>query len=233
MSLNASNAGGTLPDIPVLEAATYPGRLLSVVDLGLQEQRPYMGKEKPPIHKILLSYEFSDEFMPDEDGEEDRSKPRVLSEQIALHNLSADLATSTKRYKAMDATLEHKGDFAALVGRPVNITVVANVSTSNGKTYNNIGGISPMRAKEAANLPFPVNPTSVFDLDAPDMDVFNDLYKWQQDIIIGNLEFAGSALEAKLAADPAYQDIKETSSGPAPAPAEAHVEADVEDDIPF
>ena len=55
-----------------------------------------------------------------------------------------------------------------------------------------------MRAKEAAKAPALVNPTKVFDIDEPDMEVFNSLPEWIQEKMKNNLNFSGSPLEAAL-----------------------------------
>ena len=79
MSLNASKvpSGGGAKFDP-LDPGTYPARLVQVVDLGLQPQKPYNGKEKPPVHMIHTTYEFVDEFMLDDEGQPDETKPRRL-----------------------------------------------------------------------------------------------------------------------------------------------------------
>ena len=103
MALNAKTAssGGGM-NIEPLEPGTYPARLVQVVDLGVQAQRPYQGKEKDPVQEILLTYEFVDEFLKDEDGNEETDKPRWLSESMPLFNLSSERAKSTLRYNALD-----------------------------------------------------------------------------------------------------------------------------------
>ena len=55
------------PPVELLEANNYPARVVQVIDLGLQAQRPYQGKDKPPAYEIMLTYELGTEFMRDED----------------------------------------------------------------------------------------------------------------------------------------------------------------------
>lgn len=199
MALNAKKIPSTSsgPRAPVLDEGGYPARLVQVIDLGLQPQRPYQGQEKPPAYELQTVYESSDEFMPDEDGNPDETKPRWFWENFALHNLKSDRATSTKRYMALDPNLEHDGDWAALIGNPV-IVGLTRTKGKDGNEYNNIGATSTMRAKEASKLPDLVNPPVVFDLSDPDLDVFNSLPDRIQEKIKSNLEFAGSPLEKLL-----------------------------------
>jgi hypothetical protein len=202
MSLNAKTVpiGGGGTKQPLLDIGTYPARVVRIVDLGLQNQRPFKGKEKPPAHEVNISYELLDAFMVDEDGKEIEDKPRWIHETFPLHNLSADLAKSTKRYMALDPDMDYDGDFTKLIGTPCNVTVVhgQGKGANAGKTYENIGGVSAMRDKDAKRAPALVNEPAVFTLDDPDLEVFNSFPQWLQDKIKTNLEFGGSKLEALL-----------------------------------
>lgn len=204
MALNAKTAGNNSgPRIQQanLEAGNYPVRIVQIIDFGLQAQRPFKGEDKPPAQEIGLTYEFLDEFMKDEAGEDQRDKPRWLSEQIPLHNLKADKAKSTQRYMALDPKLVHDGDFTMLHGYPAMLTVVNNQG-KDGKVFDNVGALSPMRPRDAANAPELVNKGGVFLLDAPDMEIFNKFPKWIQEKITSNLQFKGSPLEAALKGKP-------------------------------
>lgn len=194
MALNANNIPRTSsgPRAPLLDEGAYPARLVQVIDMGLQPQRPYQGQEKPPAYMITTVYESSDEFMPDEDGNPDEEKPRWFWEELPIYNLDQDKAKSTKRYYALDPNEEADGDWSKLVGNPVLIALV-----QNGE-YNNIGGTSSMRPKEASKLPPLVNEPKVFDLSEPDVEVFYSLPQRLQDKIKANLNFEGSALEEAL-----------------------------------
>jgi len=193
MALNARKVKNTSgPKAPLLDEGAYPARLVQVIDLGLQPQE-YKGETKPPKNEMWHTYELSDEFMPGEDGEPDETKPRWLSERLPLNSLGSDLAKSTKRYYALDPKEEHDGDWTALLGSPAILAV-----TVNGE-YNNIGGTSTMRPKEAAKCPELVNDTKVFSMDDPDVEVFLSLPDFLQKIIKDGLEFEGSKLDGLLA----------------------------------
>ncbi len=208
-----SNGGGGKQQEPI-EAGNYPARLVQVIDLGLQPQRPFKGEEKPPAHCIYTTYELLDEFMKDEDGNDDETKPRWQSEEMPLYNIGADLAKSTKRYKAIDPQLECEGDWGQLLGSPVMVTITAKEGTGNhlGKVFNNIGGTAPMRPKDAAKAEELKNPTKMFDLDNPDMEVFNSLPEWLREKIKGNLEFKGSKLDQMLGGAPAQDDTPDNAN---------------------
>lgn len=193
-----------------LEAGTYPVRVVQILSLGLQEQRPFKGEEKDPAYEMMVTYEFLDEFLKDkETGEDLEDKPRWLSETFPMHSLDADLAKSTKRYYALDPEAQYEGDWAKLAGTPAMLTVVLNEGKGKnaGKVYENIAGLSTMRAKEASKAPELVNPPKVFDIDDPDMEIFGSLPQWIQDKMKENLEYEGSALEK------AVQSLKEGDKG--------------------
>lgn len=225
MSLKASESKnqGSSKEYELLEASTYPARVVAVVELGMQTMLPWAGKEKPPAQKILFTYEFVDEFLKDEDGQDDTGKPRWLSESMPIYSLEAEKAKSTIRYFSMDPDQVFGGDFAALIDLPVMVTVIQDPGR-DGKVRNRISGVARMRAKDADKCPALVNEANVFDLDAPDMEVYNRLPQWVQKMLTENLEFRGSDLE-RLLGHPAPEKTPEGTSVPA--------EGALDDEIPF
>lgn len=228
MALNAKNipqtGGKDRVEQPELEAGVYPARIVQIIDYGLQPQRPFKGEEKPPAYEIGVTYELVDAFMVDEEGEELLDKPRWVSETFPLHNLKADLAKSTKRYKAVDPNEVHEGDWSKLLGEAVNVTIVIN--KKGDKVYTNVHGIAAMRPRDAQKCPELVNEARFFDRDNPDLEVFKNFPQWIQDKIKGHLEFKGSALEAALGGGEAKAAPKQRKK-PEPAPEVA------DDDPPF
>lgn len=203
MALNARevrNEGGGHRQEP-LEAGAYPARVVQVVDLGVQTQRPFQGKEKPPAHMINVTYELLDEFCVDEEGNIEEDKPRWISERFPLHNLDQDKAKSTKRYYALDPEESYGGNWVELLGTPciVTLTATEGKGKNKGKIFNNVASVSSMRPKEAAKAEPLTNDPIYFDLDDPDIDVFMSFPKFIQDIIKENLDFDGSDLEDAIA----------------------------------
>ena len=194
MSLIASSASNNF--VP-LESGSYPSRILQIVDLGTQEQRAYKGVEKPPAQRVLIVYELQDEFLPNDDGTDNVTKPRVISENFPLHYLTSERATSTKRYFVLDPDNKHNGDFSKLIDVPVVVSIIQNPG-NDGRIWNNVAGIIPMRSKDAEKATPLVNPPVVFTLDAPTMEDWNRLYPWVQEMIKGNLHYSGSALQAMV-----------------------------------
>ena len=216
MALNTKNikqTAGTQQE--PIDPGPYPGRVVQVIDLGLQEQRPWKGKAKSPVYKLHITYELVDEFMIDEEGEEEKDRPRWVSEDFPVYSLSADNAKSTERYKAIDPGLIHEGDFGAIGGMCCTVTVVSNPGkgANVGKTYSNVGSVAPMRKRDAATCPELVNDIVVFDLDNPDKEVFDGLPDWLQGRIKDNLEFAGSKLDTLLNGGSVPEPVDEPEEG--------------------
>lgn len=239
MAFNAKKKSGNAPSNRVaqanIEAGVYPARLVQLIDLGLQPQRPFAGTEKAPCQEIMLTYELVDEFMKDADGKDVLDKPRWISESLPFYGLFADKAKSTQRYYAFDPDESFDGDLAKAIEMPCNVTIVNN--KKGDKVYDNIANIAAMRPKDAANCPALQNPSCVFDLETPDMAMYARLPKWIQEKICGNLNFKGSPLEAALAS--AESKPAEPAAKPAPVkkdrkPAPEPVgDDDSDDDNPY
>ena len=78
-----------------IEPGSYPARLVQVIDLGLQPQE-YLGEEKAPKIEITTTYELSDEFMKDEEGNDIEDKPRWVSETFPLNPQPAIMPSTPK-----------------------------------------------------------------------------------------------------------------------------------------
>lgn len=235
MALNVKKIGGGIKNFIAqanIEAGNYPARLVQLIDLGLQAQKPYKGKDKAPAQEIMLTYELVDEFMKDEAGEDVLDKPRWISETLPFFGLFADKAKSTQRYNAFDPKGEYDGDFAKAAGEAVNVAIVNNAV--GDKIYDNVGSVSTMRPRDAQQCPDLVNPAKVFDLDAPDVDVFTSLPAWIQEKIKGNLNYAGSPLEALLAPDKGVDKAPPAKAAvKAPKPIPKAVDEQDDDDRPY
>ena len=182
-----------------LEAGPYPARIVKIIDLGLQPQS-YLGESKDPAYKISVTYELLDEFMLDEDGTALEDKPRWISEEMPLFSLAAERAKSTQRYLALDPQRVHDGDWTQLLGSPCTVTIVNNPGRgkNEGRVFNNVGNISPMRARDSEKAPALVNASVYFDTDEPNMEVFNAQPDFIKEKITSNLEFQGSKLQEMI-----------------------------------
>lgn len=208
-----------------LTVDNYPCRVAQVIDLGLHYKEEYdtVNKKyvpvtsKAPVNMLMVTYEFTTEFVKDAEGNDQEDKPRWLSEQFPLYPLDSELATSTKRYNAFDPGAgKFGGDWAKIAGEPCAVTIGLK---GNGKAK--IGNVAkPMKGMTVEALK---NPVKTLDLSEPDLDIFNSLPAWLQDKIKANLEYAGSPLERLLAGGV----VKAT--GDKPKPVEKPVDVPVED----
>lgn len=237
MAINAGNVpqnggGGKRVQQAEIEIGNYPARLVQVLDMGPRpvdkwdEATNSYKPTGPVMTHIMLTYELGTEFMKDEDGNDVEGKPRWVSEEWPLYALKSDKATTTKRYTVFDPKHVDGGDWAKQVGKAVTITIVHN---KKGKAK--IGGVTPpMKGMMTPEL---VNPPKVFDLDAPDMEIFGSLPEWVQDKIKSNVKFIGSPLDLALNGGNAAPAPKKEEPKPAPAPAQAPVVEEEGDDEPW
>lgn len=195
-----------------LEIGTYMCRVAQVVDMGIRPREKWdtatnsyvIDDEKAPAQAMMVTYEFTTEFVKDAAGVEQEDKPRWLSESLFLFSLEVDLATSTKRYKAIDPTMSADGDWTKLVGFPCMVTIVHK---KNGKSK--IGSVTPMpKGIPVAELK---NEPKVFLMDEPDLEIFKSLPEWLQTKIKDSLNYKGSALQLMLdGGEPAKTTVAET-----------------------
>lgn len=209
MALNANDVkmpkGNSVPQEPI-EIGSHFARLVQVIDLGLHANT--FDPAKAPSRKVNLTYELVTNFMKDADGNEDETKPRWVGEDMALCSLQADLAKSTKRIMALDPKGEYKGDLTKMIDTPCIVTIAHNLSKDKTKVYSNVSNVSP--APKGMPVPPLKNAPRVFDLDDPDLEVFQQLPSFIQDKIKANLEFRGSKLEALLNGTPTPPPHQET-----------------------
>ena len=206
----ASTASSNFKRPDPVEVGTYPARLVQMIDLGVQTRRPYKGEDKEPIQMIRTTYELTTEFMKNEDGTDDTTKPRWISEAFPLYPPSADRSKCAQRYLALDPSNTMDGDWDAMLGQAVALTIVHNPKKDDPSVvYANIGSTSPiMKGMVVEEL---ANPTTMFSTRDPVLEVFNGLPEFLQEKIKSGVDFEGSALEGMLsggavAAQPVVQE---------------------------
>lgn len=195
MALNANkikapqgNKQGLVPQ------GMHRARVVQVIDLGVQHRKPFKGKAKSDVNQLWVTYELTDLFMKDGDGNDEKDQPRWISERMNLFSLDQDNATSTKRINGIDPEGVLNGDWAQVVDLPCLVQVVH----SKDKKYANIGSVNPpMVGGETPPLAHPEK-GKVFDLGEPDMEVYNALPNFLQEIIQENVDFEGSALQKAI-----------------------------------
>lgn len=214
-----------------IEPGSYPARVVNIIDLGVQPQKPFKGQPKPPCQMIRVTYELTDVFMKDENGEELEDKPRWISEEFKLLPLDVPLAVSTKRYLAIDTANEHDGDWSMLLGMGCMVGIVNNPSKTDDRVYDNVGTVAVMRKRDLDKLPELKNPSFFFYLEDPDMEVYEKLPAWLKDKITGSLDFEGSKLKELLEGAPKQSEKSKKEAAKVKEAPEEEPEGD--EDIPW
>lgn len=217
--LAKDNGGGDFKRVP---PGAYIGRCFSLIDLGTQLTRGQFGEKAQ--HKIRIGWEL---FGEDESGApltidvDGKQMPLTISKSytVSLHEKSS-LRRDLAAWRGKDFTDEEaKGfDVAKLIG--AYCMVNATQTENNGKTYVDVAGLTPLPGALKNAKPAPVHAHIVFDLDAPDMKIFNSFHEKLQDAIRKSPEWA------KHQKPPGY------SAGPAPLPPTSWFNG-ADDDIPF
>lgn len=196
MGFIAKDSGGG--DFKKVPPGVYIGRCYSLIDLGTQTSNGQYGEKKQ--HKIRVAWEL---FGEDKQGNpltvevNGKTMPITINKSyaVSLHensNLRHDLAA----WRGRDFTDEEAKAFD--VQKLVGVYCMVNVtqSESNGKTYSNVSGLTPIPGVLKDSKPDPVHSNVVFDLDAPDMTVFKEFHEKLQDTIRKAPEWKGDKTTA-------------------------------------
>lgn len=185
------SGGGNFKRVP---QGVFVGRCYSLIDLGTQLSVGQFGEKLQ--HKIRLSWELLDvdendqPLTVDVDGKE---MPMTISKSytVSLHE-KASLRKDLAAWRGKDFTEEEARSFD--VSKLVGVYAMVNVAISetNGKTYSNVAGLTALPNQLKNNKPAPVHANQLFDLDNPDMDMFNSFYEKLQDVIKKSPEWAKS-----------------------------------------
>lgn len=123
----------------------HEGRLVYVADLGLQE-RNFAGESKPPAQQISLGIELVGQEQTLSDG---NTVPRILwSKPFNIFQTMNERGNEYKYYKMFVPTARdgEVADWDSVLGMPISITVTHSTG-KDGKTYDNIGGLSAIPTK--------------------------------------------------------------------------------------
>lgn len=185
----SDSGGGNFKRVP---AGAYIGRCYSLIDLGTQLTTGQFGEKLQ--HKIRIGWEL---FGEDENGQpltvdvDGKEMPMTISKSytVSLHEKSG-LRRDLASWRGKDFTDEEaKGfDVQELVGAYCMVNVTT--SETNGKTYSNVAGLTPLPGALKNAKPAAVHEAVIFDLDKPDMKIFNGFHEKLQDAIKRSPEWA-------------------------------------------
>lgn len=159
MGLTASEKGGT--DFEITPEGQYVGRCFKIIDMGTQTTTSMYGVKDQ--HKVMVSWELLDGPMM-QDG-----RPFNVTQwyTVSLHE-KAKLRIDLENWRGKKFTpAELEGfDLKNVLGAYCMIQVVHD---KEGK-YANPQTLMSYKGEKLA----PVNPNVVFDIDNPDMELFNN-----------------------------------------------------------
>ena len=183
MSLVASERGSNQEPFAMVPEGQYIARCYRILDLGTQTTTGQFGTKEQ--HKVMVSWELLDDKVFMEDG-----RPFAISQfyTVSLHE-KAKLRADLESWRGRKFTIEELAafDLAGVLGAYCQIQVVHD---ETGK-YANVQTIMAYKGDK----PKAVNPDVVFNLDEPDMAVFDKLSDNMKLKITSTPEWA--ALQAK------------------------------------
>lgn len=202
MSFIAKDSGGG--DFKKVPPGAYIGRCFSLIDLGTQLTSGQFGEKLQ--HKIRIGWEL---FGEDEQGQpltilvDGHEMPLTISKSytMSLHE-KASLRKDLAAWRGKDFTDEEaKGfDVSKLVGAYCMVNAVN--SETNGKTYTNVAGLTPLPGALKNVKPKPVHDPVLFNLDEPDLKVFATFHEKLQDAIKRSPEWASKHGRQDLQSSP-------------------------------
>lgn len=224
MALTISHSDSTDFELP--PAGATAARCCAVIDLGTQETT-YQGEAKSSA-KLLLTFELAEQ-------RSDGTPHRVSRRMTASLHKKAQLRAFLEQWRGRAFTDDELRAFnvGKLLGAPCLLNLV-HVERA-GKQYANILSVSPV--PKGMTAPDLHEPAVLFDLAAPDWQVFAGLGSRLQDTIAASPEYRAQAASA-----PKSVSVQQPASAPAPSPAPATEPApapagggfgDFDDDIPF
>lgn len=190
MGLIATDAGGG--NFKRVPPGVFIGRCYSVIDLGTQHTNGQYGDKFQ--HKLRIGWEL---FGEDDQGNpltidvDGKDMPMTISKSytVSLHE-KAGLRKDLAAWRGRDFTDdEAKGfDVAKLLGAYCMVNVTT--TEANGKTYSNVAGLTPLPGALKNAKPEGVHDLVMFDLDKPDLSVFDKFHEKLQEAIKRSPEWA-------------------------------------------
>jgi len=184
MGIFAENKGGG--DYAPMESGVFIARCTQMIQIGTLSEE--IQGEVKKLHKVRLGFEFPTEkkVFKEENGEQ----PYFLSKEYTLSfHEKATLRQHLETWRGKKFTDEEAArfDITKLLGVPCTINVVHKVGKANGKTYAEIGSISPLM--KGTVCPDAINPVQVLSYDDWNQELFESLPEFLRKKIESTPEF--------------------------------------------
>lgn len=194
MGLQVTGKGGG--EFEMVPQGLYVARCYRILDLGTQTTHGMFGEKQQ--HQIMISWELLDDEVKMSDGRPYSVHKTYTASLHEKAKLRSDLE-AWRNKKFMEAEIE-SFDMSKVAGTFCQVQVV---HSEDGK-YANVQTIVSYKAPKdkEGNPVYPeaVNDTLVFDLDEPDMAVF---------------ELLSDNMKAKIMSAPEWEAAKQSASEPA------------------
>lgn len=185
MSLKADKKQSKFVKPDPIKKGTYPARLVQMIDLGVQPQTDMQGNEKDPAPEVWLTLEFPTKRV-EVNGE---SRPRWVSRRMKISwHEKANFPKWMEVFGFKEKKTKHLSE---LLGAPC-LAAVGLTAGGNNKIENVLELPEGMPVGELENDP------KVFDFDDPDMEIFEKLPGFVQEMIKTAKNYEGSVLQEKL-----------------------------------
>lgn len=211
MSFIVEDKGGSFERCP---PGMHLARCYRIVDLGTQ-QSEYMGQVKF-LHKLMVAWEIHGV---EDDGQPLRmqdGRPFSIFKNYTLSwSEKANLRLDLQSWRGKPFTQEElrRFDLKNVLGAWCMLNIIEAPSKTGNKIFSNVNGITPVPSViKQSGLPEPVNKLELFNLQDPDMNMFNGF---------------SDNLKAKITASPEWQKLQNKGT---PAPRQP---GEDDEDIPF
>lgn len=182
------SGGGNYPKLPLIPAGNHVAILYSIVALGTQEKM-WEGRTKY-VPQAQFTWEIPGVTAEFEDNGVKVVKPRVIGNDYTLSAAEnaalRKMIESWRGAKFTDAEAV-AFDFRVLLGRPCLINITHTVSKKDGKTYANIGSVTPMM--QGIPVPALFNPITYLEFENWDWNVYGTLPRFIREKIERSPEF--------------------------------------------
>lgn len=187
MIIAEQNSGGSYTPVP---AGMWLARCYRIIDLGTQKSE-YQGTVKF-LKKLMIQWEVHGE---DEHGNSLKTlkgEPLSISKNYTVS--LAEKATLRKdlvSWRGRDFTADElRGfDLKNILGAWAMVSVATSTG-NNGKEYTNVVSVNPVPASMKKSLPEGHNSLEMFDLDSPDMSLYETFSKGIKDRIEASPEWS-------------------------------------------
>lgn len=237
ISTKVKNSNTTTTDSPFEDGESYFGRVVQVVDLGLQPGGEYQGQPKPDKEQILVTFEFPEVII--------NEQPAWLSVFLSLPDRWDDgnfkgIHLKSNLYKYLNILLpeglytggknpnyvsfQFNFDWEMLLGKPIQCTI-----GFNDKGKPKITESTKVPKKFLNSVPELVSAPVCIDMGSePDQETWLAVPSWIRKIIEGSLDESVANLAEKLNSNNEQEQKKPQKNKKA-----VEESSDFDDDIPF